>query len=259
MVARRRNAVCFAAALSMLGAVTVPSAAQAQDLGSMVQAVEDARQGNALFNTIEVRSDSLKGLQQWTRVIGAMRTQGPAFNSCAADAANCTTSALKKWRSVVTAASKLPYEERTKAVNRFFNGWPYRLDSEIYGVREYWATPKEFMTNSGDCEDYSIAKYYALRSLGYSKDELRIVALRDQIRGFGHAVLVVYVGSDILVLDNLSEIVVSHTRYKHYLPQVSMNETTRWAHVGGPEPRSTPSISPSSPLSADTLFRRRGD
>ena len=258
-MARRRYAVCFVSALCMLGATAVPEAAPAQDLGAMVQAVKSAREGNALFNTIDVRSDSLKGLQQWTRVIGAMRTQGPVFNSCAADAANCTTSVLKKWRSIVVAASKLPYEARTKAVNKFFNGWPYKLDSEIYGVSEYWATPKEFMTNSGDCEDYSIAKYYALRSLGYSKEELRVVVLRDQIRGFGHAVLAVYVGTDIMVLDNLSGIVVSHTRYKHYQPQVSMNETTRWAHVGGLVPQPTPATSPSSPLSAETLFQRRGN
>jgi predicted transglutaminase-like cysteine proteinase len=231
---------------------------QAQDLADMVQAVQKSKDGNGLLGSTEIRAGSLKGLPQWSRVVSAMGTAGPAFNSCAADAANCNTSVRKKWRSIVVSARGLPYKDRAKAVNQSFNGWPYKLDMEVWGVREYWATPREFISRSGDCEDYSIAKYYALRNVGYSKDEVRIVALKDTIRGFGHAVLAVYSGNDILILDNLSMIVASHTRYKHYKPQVSMNETTRWAHVGGFEPdaAATPTFATSG-LHARTLFRKR--
>lgn len=52
-------------------------------------------------------------------------------------------------------------------------------------------------------------------------------------RGIGHAVLAVYLADDILILDSLSSLIVSHSRYQHYVPQASMNETTRWAHFGG--------------------------
>lgn len=232
--------------------------ARSQALSDVVQAVKQSQEGTALFGSLEFRSDSLQGLPQWNRVIGAMRTAGPAFDRCAGDAAACNTSVLKRWRNIVVSAKALSHGERAKAVNQFFNGWPYKLDMEVWGVREYWATPKEFMTRSGDCEDYAIAKYYALRHVGYGKDEVRIVALRDRIRGLGHAVLAVYAGGDVLILDNLSPIVASHTRYKHYLPQVSMNETTRWAHVGGFEPETVAQSSPaSSGLSATTLFRSR--
>jgi predicted transglutaminase-like cysteine proteinase len=88
------------------------------------------------------------------------------------------------------------------------------------------------MTRSGDCEDYSIAKYFALRKLGFSADEMRIVILMDQIRGIGHAILAIQEGNDTLILDSLSNLLLSHTAYKHYVPQYSMNETTRWAHIG---------------------------
>ena len=89
------------------------------------------------------------------------------------------------------------------------------------------------MTRSGDCEDYSIAKYFALRQLGFNKEELRIVILMDRIRGIGHAVLAYYAKDQILILDSLSNLILPHSRYKHYVPQYSMNETTRWAHIGG--------------------------
>ena len=87
------------------------------------------------------------------------------------------------------------------------------------------------MKTLGDCEDYAIAKYFALRQLGFDKEELRIVVLYDRIRNLGHAVLAVYGGNDILILDSLSNFITTHTRYRHYIPQYSMNETTRWAHV----------------------------
>ena len=115
--------------------------------------------------------------------------------------------------------------------NSYFNKQPYRQDSEVYGVNEYWATPDEFLRMSGDCEDYAIAKFFALRQLGFDAETMRIVILWDEIRGIGHAVLAVYQTDKILILDNLSELIVPHERYRHYIPQYSMNESSRWAHI----------------------------
>ncbi|MEE8500707.1 MAG: hypothetical protein V3S27_09045, partial [Kiloniellales bacterium] len=70
------------------------------------------------------------------------------------------------------------------------------------------------------------------RALGFNKDEMRVVILMDEIRGIGHAVLAIYQEDDILILDSLSNLILPHSRYKHYIPQYSMNETTRWAHIG---------------------------
>jgi predicted transglutaminase-like cysteine proteinase len=198
------------------------------------QASQTARltEATGLFGSVEVASNSLEGLPQWTRVLAVMRAEGPEFDRCIDNAADCGTPVLKNWRKIVTTARGLGRREKLEAVNNFFNRWPYKLDSEIYGVTEYWATPREFMTQSGDCEDYSIAKYFALRKLGFSADELRIVILMDEIRGIGHAVLTVTEGNDTLVLDSLSNLILSHSTYKHYVPQYSMNETTRWAHIG---------------------------
>jgi predicted transglutaminase-like cysteine proteinase len=49
----------------------------------------------------------------------------------------------------------------------------------------------------------------------------------------GHAVLAVYALGDILILDSLTDLIFSHKKYRHYVPQYSMNETTRWAHFYG--------------------------
>lgn len=229
---RRRFIIASAALLSMVALIAEPKSTAPQSLADVVQSISSNGRGDGLFGSTEVRSSSLKGLPQWRRVLGVMKGPGRAFHDCGMNSAQCTTSALTKWRGMIVSASKLPRRDQIKTVNDFFNRWPYKEDRELYGVGEYWATPKEFMSRSGDCEDYAIAKFFALREIGFSNDDLRIVVLRDRIRGIGHAVLAVRVGDDTFILDSLSDLVLPHSRYKHYVPQASMNETTRWAHVG---------------------------
>ena len=230
---RRCFITAFAALLCLELSTAAPRPAAAQTLADLIQTSKQAQGGGALFGSVELKSDSLKGLPQWTRVLDAVAKDRKAFDDCTADASLCTSPILKHWRNIITTATALPRGERIKAVNDFFNRWPYKLDREVYGVSEYWATPTEFMTRSGDCEDFAIAKYFALRKLGFKKEELRVVILMDTIRGIGHAVLAFYTKDEILVLDSLSNLILPHSRYKHYVPQYSMNETTRWAHIGG--------------------------
>ena len=235
---RRGFLIASAALLAVTVTGTASSGAAEQKMfADVVRASQSVRltttQGTAVFGSIEVRSESLTGLPQWTRVLAVMQAEDPAFNQCIASAVDCATPVLKNWRKIITSAKGLSRRDKLVAVNNFFNRWPYKLDTEIYGLSEYWATPREFMTRSGDCEDFSIAKYFALRKLGFSRDEMRIVILMDEIRGIGHAVLAVYEGNGILILDSLSNLILSHSRYKHYVPQYSMNESTRWAHIGG--------------------------
>jgi hypothetical protein len=51
------------------------------------------------------------------------------------------------------------------------------------------------MRMSGQCQDYAIAKFLALRALGFADTQLRLVALRDTRREIDHAVLVVALGA----------------------------------------------------------------
>jgi predicted transglutaminase-like cysteine proteinase len=185
--------------------------------------------GTGLFGSHEFRS-SLRALPQWTRVMAAAEVQVEAMTRCDPQQETCSAAALS-WQKIIRQAGGLPPFEQLKAVNVFFNRWPYRLDIDVYGVSEYWATPQEFLRWSGDCEDYSITKYYALRQLGVPPDSMRVVMLIDSIRNIPHSVLAVKSGAESYVLDNLSDLVLPHQKYAHYLPQYSVNEHFRWAHI----------------------------
>lgn len=176
-----------------------------------------------LFGTVEFRRP-LKSLPAWLEML-ARNEKSPIF--MAGSRFNASTT----WDTFKAKAEKLPPMEQLKMVNVFWNKWPYREDKDVYGKPDYWAAPAEFRKNSGDCEDYSIVKYFTLKALGVPVDDMRIVVLKETIRNLAHAVLVVYMDNDAWVLDNMSDNVLSHTRYKSYLPQFSVNEHNRWAHV----------------------------
>lgn len=183
----------------------------------------DAADNVRLFGTVEFRGP-VKNLPEWTNML-ERNEKNPIFTPGKQLNARVTWDKLKE---MLKGKSQL---EQLKGVNTFWNQWPYRLDIEAYGKQDYWAAPYEFLKHSGDCEDYSIAKYHTLKELGFDPDKMRIVVLKDTIRNIAHAVLAVYLDDDVYILDNLSPAALSHTRLKNYLPQYSVNEKFRWVHV----------------------------
>ena len=186
---------------------------------------------NRLFGTSEFRVYSINQFPQWDRVLNHRYLQRLEITYPIADENRCVKFRTESWCRLLKNAASLDQIAQLEIVNSFFNNMPYRSDREAYGVSEYWATPTEFMARSGDCEDYSIAKYFALRELGFDEDQMRIVILRDEIHGTGHAVLAVTLNQENLILDNASNWIVSDTTYKNYVPQYSLNETGYWVHV----------------------------
>lgn len=213
----------------VLGGFLAPRRAGAVTLEDAIESLPN--RGRSIFGSTEVASRSFKALPQWRRVLQRMQIEGPALERCATTEEPCGRGPAQAWQRIIDAAHGLERTHKLRKVNQYFNRWPYKEDNEVYGMREYWASPTEFLRRSGDCEDFAIAKFFALRQLGIANEEMRVIILWDTIRAIGHAVLAVYEKDDILVLDSLSSRILSHWKYKQYVPQYSMNETTRWAHV----------------------------
>lgn len=188
----------------------------------LAAAEEDGRKAMTLFGTKEFRS-SIKSLPKWTRVVDFEKGQRTFENFKGAKGG--------EWQRLKGALENKGSLEKLRDVNIFFNRWPYRTDMEAWGKSDYWATPKEFIGKSGDCEDYAITKYYALKDLGVPVSDMRIVALKDSIRNLEHAVLAVDVDGKAYVLDNVSNMLLPDTRLKHYKPHFSVNEFFRWVHL----------------------------
>jgi predicted transglutaminase-like cysteine proteinase len=184
-----------------------------------------------LFGTAEFRAEALDALPQWQRALARMSAEDEVARGCASDPRRCPSRATTAWGSLLRGLEGETRARQVREVNRFVNQWSYRADIDNYGRSDYWATPFEFFRRSGDCEDYVIAKYRSLRLLGMPADQLRMVVVQDVARDLPHAVLAVYLGPDVLILDNLSDAVLPQGRINHYVPYYSINETARWAHT----------------------------
>lgn len=109
-------------------------------------------------------------------------------------------------------------------VNRAVNRAAYREDRRNWGRRDHWAAPRELLTRGGDCEDFAIAKYLALRGLGFPARDLRLLILYDTRRQQAHAVLAVALDGRELVLDNLGGAILPLSALPHYRVRYALNE-----------------------------------
>ncbi|MBS7661136.1 transglutaminase-like cysteine peptidase [Pseudomonas lalucatii] len=115
---------------------------------------------------------------------------------------------LLSWNQLIENSRYLPEREKLAAVNQFFNRQlRFLSDTVLWKQSDYWATPIETLVQgAGDCEDFSLAKYFTLRKLGVPEARLRITYARELTRGEAHMVLGYYAapGAEPLILDNLT-------------------------------------------------------
>ncbi|MGR9073792.1 MAG: transglutaminase-like cysteine peptidase [Gammaproteobacteria bacterium] len=151
---------------------------------------------------------------------------------------------IVEWRKLMQSAKDMPEEEKLQRVNRFFNRMQFVDDIFHWGKEDYWATPFEFLaTNAGDCEDFSIAKYFTLVEMGVSEEKLRITYVKALELNQAHMVLTYFptIKSIPRVLDNLIDEIKPATQRKDLAPVYSFNGTGLWLaksrgsgkHLGG--------------------------
>lgn len=144
---------------------------------------------------------------------------------------NAAVKRLEAMRRIVRENQALSELEKLELVNNFFNQVPYYTDREHWGVEDYWATPFEKLTTfGGDCEDYSIAKYFTLRELGVDDGKMRITYVKALNWDEAHMVLT-YAPNPRkipLVLDNLIPEIKPANKRTDLIPVYSFNAQGLW-------------------------------
>ena len=120
-----------------------------------------------------------------------------------------------------------PDEKGLQRVNSFLNRVPFLDDLQHWGQDDYWATPAETVaSHGGDCEDFSIAKYFLLKELGVPIQRLRITYVKALRLQQAHMVLAYYERPDgePLILDNLEDRVRPASQRTDLVPVYSFND-----------------------------------
>jgi predicted transglutaminase-like cysteine proteinase len=119
-------------------------------------------------------------------------------------------------------------------------------DLAQYGQLDVWASPLATLTRGGDCEDYAIAKFVALRQAGIAPDDLRIVIMRDTVRGDDHAVAAVRLDGHWLTLDNRRMAMVEDSDIRNYRPTFVIDQHNIMRYTDAPVLAAASSVAPAS-------------
>lgn len=132
---------------------------------------------------------------------------------------------------IIAEGPALSEQQKLHAVNDFFNLFRFVPDSEEWGVEDYWASPLEFIShNAGDCEDFALAKYFTLLSIGVSSEQLRLTYVNALELGQAHMVVTFYPKPEAepLVLDNLTSDILPASERPDLTPVYSFNGVGLW-------------------------------
>jgi predicted transglutaminase-like cysteine proteinase len=133
---------------------------------------------------------------------------------------------------LLTGLQGKPDPEKLEAVNMFFNSRiRYATDFDVWGVSEYWATPDELLDRgAGDCEDFALAKYFALIESGIDEALLKIVYAWLLATDEAHMVLAY---DDTLILDNRIDEIMPMGGRSDLLPIMGFNRAGLWRYYRG--------------------------
>jgi len=94
-----------------------------------------------------------------------------------------------------------------------------------WGIEDRWSSPFETLrSRRGDCEDYAIVKYVALREAGLSVADVKIVIVRNFFPKEYHAVAAVRLNEEWLILDNRWLTLVRDTDMTRATPEFLLDD-----------------------------------
>jgi predicted transglutaminase-like cysteine proteinase len=204
---RTCRAIAVAWVLCLIGVPTEP-----------IRAVEETSRSREPFaiSTVEVTTGIL--LDKWLAVEREIDAESLTLKICEENRASCSSQAALEFLTIVDGGRLLDGRARLGEINRAINLKIKPMsDLALYGMEDFWSSPlSTLVTGAGDCEDYAIAKFVALREAGVSADDLRIVVMRDDARKEDHAVVAARLNESWLILDNLHLMMVEDQYVRDY-------------------------------------------
>ncbi len=175
-----------------------------------------------------VRQELVTSVPKWQDFIERQNQSLSALQACEENQSLCESDGIQKWHDLVKGLKSENKLRQLITVNRWFNRIPYKHDEYAYDAIDYWADTKQLIEQKGDCEDYALAKYFTLRLLGFSSEDMKINIVYDQDNYLNHAVLVVRVNDARYLLDINSDSMDPSPMNQRYKKLYSFNEQFAW-------------------------------
>jgi predicted transglutaminase-like cysteine proteinase len=179
---------------------------------------------------------------KWRDVLARIDSEEETLAACRASPDACSPAARRLLQLVELGrqrAGRARLGEINRAVNLSIRA---ASDWTQYGVDDFWSPPLATLEKgAGDCEDYAILKYLALRETGISPDDLRLLIVSYPRRRTIHVVLAVHLDEEWLLLDNLTMVMVNSLEATQYRPLIALDYHAITTLVAGsPAPQDAP-------------------
>lgn len=166
---------------------------------------------------------------KWRKVEAEIGAAAPAMAHCRANIRHCSPSAAR-FVAIVKQVAAREGKDRLAFANRRINASVrYQTDEAQWHRLDVWSAPLDvngkgsFDTGLGDCEDYAIAKYVALRAAGVAAEDLQLLMVRDTSARTDHAVLAARDGGKWLLLDNRWSRLIDEEDAAFFVPLFALN------------------------------------
>jgi predicted transglutaminase-like cysteine proteinase len=164
--------------------------------------------------------------EKWTVVEHDIAADMKIVTLCRSDRTHCPSAAALRFLSIIDSARAREGLGRLGEINRSIN-LAIRPMSDLmqYHVEDQWSSPLATLAaGAGDCEDYAIAKFVALREAGVAPDDLRLVIMRNTLSGEDHAVVAVHFEGHWRLLDNRYLVMLEDVQIRRYHPIFVIDE-----------------------------------
>jgi predicted transglutaminase-like cysteine proteinase len=163
-------------------------------------------------------------LAKWSGVEAEIRADDEVLSRCR-EGASCP-SAARRFLDIIDEGRARNGRARIGIINRAINlAIIPTSDLAQWGVADRWSAPLEtFTTRRGDCEDYAIAKYVALRAAGMAEQDVKLVVVRDTAAEENHAMVAVRLDDAWIILDNRSLVLVRDSEMLWVTPLLVLDD-----------------------------------
>jgi predicted transglutaminase-like cysteine proteinase len=168
---------------------------------------------------------------KWQRVQAVIRDEAHVLVRCEFSKDRCSNGELR-FAQILKEAAALTGKAKIEFINQKINSAiRYTSDIAQWSDPDVWSAPTtangkgSFDTGKGDCEDYAIAKYTALKASGIAVENLRILLVRDRTVGMDHAILATRHAGRWVLLDNRWDRLIDDTDATQFVPLFAMNDT----------------------------------
>jgi predicted transglutaminase-like cysteine proteinase len=169
------------------------------------------------LNAVSVTSGEL--LTKWNGVEAVIRAERGILAGCRDSPERCPPAA-RIFLAIIAEGRAQTGRARIGVINRAINLAIRPLsDLAQWGVPNRWSAPLDTLSSGlGDCKDYAIAKYVALRKAGVADDDVRLVIVRNLAASEDHAVVAARLDGKWIMLDNRWLALVDDSEMRRVIP-----------------------------------------